>query len=188
MRASRKKIAVGILRVLGDCPKSYLTTLICDHTLIPMLSEVLTEDLVNPSLPARSKNEVIGAMLDMLCATGKVENRDAALQAIIDNEARMSTGMEHGIAIPHAKTEAVNELLACVAITRKKVDFESLDRKPARIFIMTLSPKGRTGPHIRFLAEVSRLLKSEKKRKQVLAAKQPKELLSALIAESGADN
>lgn len=149
-----------------------------------MLSEVLTEDLVNPSLPARNKNEVIGAMLDMLCATGKVHDRDAALQAIMDNEARMSTGMEHGIAIPHAKTEAVNELLACVAVTRKKVDFESLDRKPANIFIMTLSPKGLTGPHIRFLAEVSRLLKSKTRRKQVLAARHPKELLSAFTEET----
>lgn len=148
-----------------------------------MLSELLTEDLVNPSLAATSKNEVILKMLDMLCSTGKVLDRDAALQAIMDNEARMSTGMEHGIAIPHAKTDAVKELLAGVAVTRKKVDFESLDRKPARIFIMTLSPKGRTGPHIRFLAEVSQLLKDEKRRKQVLAAKNAKDLLSVLTTD-----
>lgn len=148
-----------------------------------MLSELLTEDLVNPSLAATSKNEVILNMLDMLCSTGKVLDRDAALQAIMDNEARMSTGMEHGIAIPHAKTDAVKELLAGVAVTRKKVDFESLDRKPARIFIMTLSPKGRTGPHIRFLAEVSQLLKDEKRRKQVLAAKNAKDLLSVLTTD-----
>lgn len=153
------------------------------HTLKPMLSELLTEDLVNPSLAATSKNEVILNMLDMLCSTGKVLDRDAALQAIMDNEARMSTGMEHGIAIPHAKTDAVKELLAGVAVTRKKVDFESLDRKPARIFIMTLSPKGRTGPHIRFLAEVSQLLKDEKRRKQVLAAKNAKDLLSVLTTD-----
>lgn len=160
-----------------------MTSITRVHTLKPMLSELLTEDLVNPSLAATSKNEVILKMLDMLCSTGKVLDRDAALQAIMDNEARMSTGMEHGIAIPHAKTDAVKELLAGVAVTRKKVDFESLDRKPARIFIMTLSPKGRTGPHIRFLAEVSQLLKDEKRRKQVLAAKNAKDLLSVLTTD-----
>ncbi|MFP4643284.1 MAG: PTS sugar transporter subunit IIA [Spirochaetales bacterium] len=149
-----------------------------------MLAEVLTEDLVKPGLQARTKNDVIVSMLDVLYKTGKVRDRDAALQALMDNEARMSTGMEHGIAIPHAKTEAVDELLACVAVTRKKIDFESLDRKPARIFIMTLSPKGSTGPHIRFLAEVSQLLKDEKKRKQVLAARSASDLLSALLEPS----
>ncbi len=151
-----------------------------------MLSEVLTEDLVTTGLQARTKNDVIVSMLDMLCTTGKVRDRDAALQALMDNEARMSTGMEHGIAIPHAKTDAVDELLACVAVTKKKIDFESLDRKPARIFIMTLSPKGRTGPHIRFLAEVSQLLKDEKKRKQVLSARNSRDLLSALVEPSKA--
>ncbi len=151
-----------------------------------MLSEVLTEDLVTTGLQARTKNDVIVAMLDTLCTTGKVRDRDAALQALMDNEARMSTGMEHGIAIPHAKTDAVDELLACVAVTKKKIDFESLDRKPARIFIMTLSPKGRTGPHIRFLAEVSQLLKDEKKRKQVLAARSSADLLAALVEPSKA--
>lgn len=149
-----------------------------------MLAEVLTEDLVDTGLSARNKNDVIVAMLDMLCSTGKVRDRDAALQALMDNESRMSTGMEHGIAIPHAKTDAVDELLACVAITRKKIDFESLDRKPARIFIMTLSPKGRTGPHIRFLAEVSQLLKDDKKRKQVLGAKNSKDLLAILTNQA----
>ena len=151
-----------------------------------MLSEVLTEDLVTTGLQARTKNDVIVSMLDMLCTTGKVRDRDAALQALMDNEARMSTGMEHGIAIPHAKTDAVDELLACVAVNKKKIDFESLDRKPARIFIMTLSPKGRTGPHIRFLAEVSQLLKDEKKRKQVLSARNSRDLLSALVEPSKA--
>ncbi len=151
------------------------------YALHTMLQEVLTEDLVTTDLKARTKNEVIVQMLDMLCTTGKVADRDAALQALMDNENRMSTGMEHGIAIPHAKTDAVDELLACVGITRKKIDFESLDRKPARIFIMTLSPKGRTGPHIRFLAEISQLLKDEKRRKQVLACKTSADLLSTLF-------
>ncbi|MFP4508766.1 MAG: PTS sugar transporter subunit IIA [Spirochaetaceae bacterium] len=146
-----------------------------------MLREVLTEKLVTIDLKARTKNEVIVQLLDMLYASGKVSDREAALHALMENENRMSTGMEHGIAIPHAKTDAVEELLACVGITKKKVDFESLDRKPARIFIMTLSPKGRTGPHIRFLAEISQLLKDEKRRKQVLSCKTDSELLSVLL-------
>ncbi len=145
-----------------------------------MLKEVLTGDLVTVDLPGKTKNDVISALLDMLVSTGRVEDRDMALQALLDNESRMSTGMENGIAIPHAKTDAVSELLACVGVSKRKIDFESLDRKPSRIFIMTLSPKGRTGPHVRFLSEISQLLKDEDKRKAVLSAKTDAELLSIL--------
>jgi len=92
----------------------------------------------------------------------------------------MSTGMENGIAIPHGKTDAVEELLAGVGITKHDVDFNSLDGKPCRIFIMTLSPSHRTGPHIQFLSEISQLLRSEEKRKKLLSAADSREILRAL--------
>ena len=146
-----------------------------------MLKEVLTQDLVAVGLPARTKEEVINTLLDMLCTTGKVKDRQKALADILANEARMSTGLEQGIAIPHAKTDAVDELVACVAVTSHKIDFESIDHKPARIFIMTLSPIGQTGPHVKFLAEVSRLLKDKKVRQKVLEAADSAELLQMLV-------
>ena len=88
--------------------------------------------------------------------------------------------MEHGIAIPHAKSDAVDELIACVGISRRKIDFESLDGKAAQIFIMTLSPRDHVGPHVRFLAEMSQLLRDAKMRKRLLKAKNPEELLGLL--------
>ena len=92
----------------------------------------------------------------------------------------MSTGMKHGIAIPHGKTQAVSELVACVGVSDKEVDFEALDHKGCRIFIMTLSPPDKTGPHLQFLAEVSMLFRSEEKRQAILKAKSSEELLAIL--------
>ena len=92
----------------------------------------------------------------------------------------MSTGMENGIAIPHGKTDAVEELVACVGISKKPVDFNSLDGKPCRIFIMTISPSHRTGPHIQFLSEISQLLRSEAKRKKLLEANDARTILQIL--------
>ena len=127
-----------------------------------MLKETLSSDLVTTALTGRTKSEVIHALMDIVCRTGKVRDREAALRAVLDHEVTMSTGMENGIAIPHAKTDAVDGLVACVGVTKHGVDFESLDRRPARIFIMTLSPVSGVGPHVQFLAEISRILTHSK--------------------------
>ncbi|WP_460056991.1 PTS sugar transporter subunit IIA [Spirochaeta dissipatitropha] len=147
-----------------------------------MYKETLTLDTVTTSLSGSNKHEIISSLLDLLCKTGKVSDRQLALNDLLEHESAMSTGMEHGIAIPHAKSDSVEELVACVGVSRKKIDFECLDRKPAQIFIMTLSPKGSTGPHVRFLAEMSQLLKDAKLRKRILKAKSDKELLEILQA------
>ena len=144
------------------------------------LKKVLTPSVVTPSLQGRTKHEVIEALVDMLCATGKVADRALALNAVLEREAKMSTGMAHGIAIPHGKTDAVESLVACVGVTPEEVEFESLDGRPCRIFIMTLSPLNRTGPHIQFLAEISQLLKSPDRRERLIAATTPDAMLRVL--------
>ncbi|AFG38361.1 PTS sugar transporter subunit IIA [Spirochaeta africana] len=145
-----------------------------------MIFTELDESLVRPGMTAENKDDVVDQMLQMLAATGKVGDVAAAREALIANEQRTATGMQHGIAIPHAKTEAVDELLACVAVTTKPIDCSAVDGKPSRIFIMTLSPPDRVGPHIRFLSEIGRILKSRKVRDRVLKAATPAELLQAL--------
>lgn len=145
-----------------------------------MLKETLTLDLVTTDLPGTDKPSVIRALLDLLVKTGKVKDPDQALTDLLEHEAEMSTGMQDGIAIPHVKTDTVDELITCVGISKRKIDFESLDRKPSRIFIMTLSPKGTVGPHARFLAEIGTLLREARIRKQILKAKNDEQLLDIL--------
>ncbi len=144
------------------------------------LLKYLTLESVTTDLRGSTKQEIIEALLDIIVKTGKVRDRGSALDSILTREKKMSTGMENGIAIPHGKTDAVEELLAGVGITKHDVDFNSLDGKPCRIFIMTLSPSHRTGPHIQFLSEISQLLRSEEKRKKLLSAADSREILRAL--------
>lgn len=145
-----------------------------------MLKETLSIDTVTTDLPGTDKDGVIRALLDLICKSGKVKDPELALDDVLAHETGMSTGMEQGIAIPHAKSDAVDQLVACVGVSRRKIDFESLDRKPAQIFVMTLSPRDGTGPHVQFLAEISRLLKEAKFRKKILKAKTDEELLEIL--------
>jgi len=144
------------------------------------LKTILTPDTIDLHLKGSTKEEIINELLDILVSAGKIQDRSAALSAVMDREGKMSTGMKHGIAIPHGKCASTQDLVACIGISEKPVDFDSLDHQPCRIFIMTLSPVEKTGPHLQFLAEVSLLFKSSEKRKEILEAKTPEEILKIL--------
>lgn len=144
------------------------------------LRKLLSEDTIRMRIESDTKEGVIAEMIEALAAAGKITDRAAALKAIIDRESKMSTGMQNGIAIPHGKTDTVRELIATMAIKPEGVDFASLDGRPATIFIMTLSPLNRAGPHIQFLAEMSQLLNDPERRKAVLAAPDARAMLDVL--------
>jgi PTS system nitrogen regulatory IIA component len=144
------------------------------------LKKLLTKDTICLHLKGTSKESIINELLDILYATGKIRDRDAAYSAVMDREKKMSTGMKHGIAIPHGKTASVEDLVACIGISESPVDFDSLDGEPCRIFIMTLSTLEKTGPHLQFLAEISLLFKSSEKRGEILKAASAEEVLRIL--------
>jgi PTS system nitrogen regulatory IIA component len=142
------------------------------------LKNVLNSSVIIMSLNGETKQEIIEEMLDLLVNTGKVSDREQALKDLLAREQKMSTGIQYGVAIPHAKTTAVKELTACIAVKKDGVDFQALDGELSRIFFMTLSPVNRTGPHVQFLAEISMVVKTESARKQILEAQTPREILS----------
>ncbi len=144
------------------------------------LRTVLTPETVNLHLKGKTKEEIIDEMLDILVKAGKVTDKAAARDCVLERERKMSTGMKHGIAIPHGKTDTVSDLVACIGISDNPVDFDSLDQDPCRIFIMTLSPVNKTGPHLQFLAEVSLLFKSAGKRQQILETQDKAEVIKIL--------
>ena len=159
----------------------FLTILESGFTLTIMnLKSVLTADTVSLNLKGSTKEEIINELLDILVNAGKIPDRVAAYDAIMDREYKMSTGMKHGIAIPHGKTGSIQDLVACIGVSEKPVDFDSLDHEPCRIFIMTLSPVEKTGPHLQFLAEISLLFKSSEKRRDMLNSKSAEEIIKIL--------
>ncbi|MDR1239890.1 MAG: PTS sugar transporter subunit IIA [Treponema sp.] len=144
------------------------------------LKTVLTVETISRHLKGTSKEEIINELLDILVAAKKIPDREAAFSAVMDREQKMSTGMKHGIAIPHGKSATIHDLVACIGISDKPVDFDSLDHEPCRLFIMTLSPVEKTGPHLQFLAEISLLFKSAEKRQEILNAPSAEAILKIL--------
>ena len=144
------------------------------------LKKLLSEDTIIFNLKGTTKEEIIQEMVDLLVSRGRIKDRDAALKAVLDREAKMSTGMQHGIAIPHGKTDSVDKLVTALALKKEGVDFGSMDGKPSTIFIMTISSISRTGPHIQFLSEISQVLNDPEKRNRILASQSASEVLEVL--------
>ena len=147
------------------------------------LKKVLSPDTVWVDLKADTKDGILVEMIDRLVAAGKVKNREDALKAVRDREAKMSTGMQNGVAIPHGKYASIKSLVAAIVLNKDGVNFDSMDGSPSTIFIMTLSPTKRTGPHIQFLAEVSRLISQPAERERLLAAKTHAEIYEILTGK-----
>ena len=146
------------------------------------LKTILNKDVISLHLKGTTKEEIINELLDILVAAKKIVDRPAAYAAIMDREEKMSTGMKHGIATPHGKTPTLKDLVACIGISDTPVDFDALDHEPCRIFIMTLSPVEKAGPHLQFLAEICLLFKSDVKRQEMLNATAPDEVVKILSA------
>jgi PTS system nitrogen regulatory IIA component len=147
------------------------------------LKKVLSPDTVWVDLKADTKNGIIEEMIDRLVAAGKVKDREGALKAVLDREDKMSTGMQNGVAIPHGKSNCIKSLVAAIGLNKAGVNFDSMDGSPSTIFIMTLSPASRTGPHIQFLAEVSRLISQPVERERLLAARTHAEIYDILTGK-----
>ncbi len=137
------------------------------------LKKVLSPDAIWVDLKADTKQGIIEEMVDRLLAAGKINDR----------EAKMSTGMQNGVAIPHGKTNAVKSLIAAVGLHKAGIDFDSIDGVPSTIFIMTLAPIDRRGPHIQFLAEISRLIGQASEREKLLACRTHNEIYTRLTGK-----
>jgi fructose-specific phosphotransferase system IIA component len=134
------------------------------------LMEILSGKSVVVGLEGQNKRDVLIELVNSLEVGDKITDRDKVLDAVLLREEIMSTGIGHGIAIPHGKSEYVTELGGVLGIKKDGVDFDALDGKPTYIFFLLVSPLDVSGPHIKALARISRLLKGEDFRQKLIAA------------------
>ena len=136
-----------------------------DDELTPQEREQVDQMLAsNPE-----QREILEELVDVLEVGEKISDREKVLEAVLQREEIMSTGIGHGIAIPHGKSEFVKELGGVLGIKSEGVEFDSLDGQPTFIFFLLVSPMDVSGPHIKALARISRLLKGEDFRQKLIA-------------------
>jgi mannitol/fructose-specific phosphotransferase system IIA component (Ntr-type) len=144
------------------------------------LSELLNPNAVCLRLRARTKREVLVELVELLEASHGFSSQGEILDRVMRREAMMSTGLFPGAAIPHGKARSVDRMAAACGLAPEGVDFESEDGKPTYLFVLLVSPESATTPHVRLLANISRLLKEDSVRKGLLEAQSPEEFLAAV--------
>lgn len=121
------------------------------------ITDLLPAALIKVDLQSDTKDELFEEMVQVLVANGLLRDRAAALRALWEREAKMSTGVGHGLALPHGKIAEARELLLAMGVSRRGIDYDALDGEPVHVVVLVLAEVGNPGPHIQALAEVSRL-------------------------------
>lgn len=130
------------------------------------------------------KWDSISKLVDHLVASGRIAKEAAGeiREAITSRERSMSTGMENGIAIPHAAVDSVKKIVACLGIVGREggLDYQSIDGRPTRLVVLLVIPKAEKLLHIRTLADVARVFGRDSVRGSLLAAQNADEAWAAL--------
>ena len=122
------------------------------------LAEILSPECILVPMKAADKPQAIRELVHAIAAGGKCTDEQEMLDAVFAREAIRSTGIGHGLAVPHGKCHCCDDLVMALGKPATPIDFESKDGKPAEIIVLLASPHDKTGPHIQALARISRLM------------------------------
>jgi mannitol/fructose-specific phosphotransferase system IIA component (Ntr-type) len=147
---------------------------------INTLFNLISPKNINLRLKGRTKETIINELLDILASPRKLLNRDMALKDLLDREQVMSTAMPNGIAIPHAKTNAVQDLTIAIGIKKPGVDFDSPFDDKSNIIILALAPPNKAKPLYKFLIAITAVLNDDNLRSKILSVKKPEEVVELL--------
>lgn len=147
--------------------------------------DFISKDSIKLNMEARGKKESISELVDVLVQSGKIkkEARDAIIKAILEREELGSTGIGQGVAIPHAKTNLLSEIVGAVGISKKGIEFNTLDGEPAYIIFMLIAPIDSSGLHLKALARISHLLKDKFFRQALRDANKVDEVIKIIKEE-----
>lgn len=149
------------------------------------ISELLNREAIISDLHAVEKPSVIRELATVISASTKAPAEEIA-KVLTEREQLGSTGIGGGIAIPHGKLDSVDSIVVGFGLSKKGVNYDSLDNKPVHIFFVLLTPENSTGGHLKVLAQISKLLKMEPLRKGLLAAESVDEI-HQIISEQDED-
>ena len=144
------------------------------------LHEIISHECVKAPLERNDKKGVIGELVALLAATGVITDADAFAETVWAREQARSTGIGHGLAIPHGKSELVTSLAMAVGKPAEPIEFGAIDGKPVKLVVLLASPVDKTSEHIQALARISRLMTVEEFREKIYAAPSSEEIFELL--------
>ena len=144
------------------------------------LSDTLTTDRIVSDLQGPDKESVITELVEVAHEAGLLPNKEQYLERVLDREFLLSTGLGHGVAVPHAQAEGVQGLFCCLGISRNGVTYESVDDEPARILCLICAEEGDDAPYLLLLSNLTRLFGQADIRDRILQATSPDQIMAVI--------
>lgn len=147
------------------------------------LMEILSRDCVRAPLSCTDKKGVIDELVDLLDGADKVNDATALKEAVWTREQARTTGIGHGLAIPHGKSDSVPSLVMAIGRPSEPIDFAAIDGKPVQLVVLLASPPDKTSDHIQALARISRLMTDDVFRTHVYESEDSDEVFTLFQAQ-----
>lgn len=147
------------------------------------LSDLLSHNIIVSSLKSCSKEGIIEEMAEAISQAHPSLGKNEIASTLLEREKLGSTGIENGIAVPHAKFKELEHIILAIGRSREGVEFQSHDGKPAHLFFILLSPDSSAGIHLKTLAQLSKLLRKENVRTKLMEAETSEDIYNAIITE-----
>ena len=148
-----------------------------------MLSDFMRNELVLLDLSSDKKEDAIKELISPVIKEGFTNSKDTLHKAILEREARGSTAIGNGVAIPHAETPSIKEKIIVFGRSKKGINFDAIDNKPVNLFFMIISPNREVCPHLKTLATISRLLKNKAFRDDLMSATSSEDIIKLIAME-----
>jgi PTS system nitrogen regulatory IIA component len=144
------------------------------------ITEIFKKEFIIEDLKAKNKRGVLAELSEIFTLGPIKMDSKLMVDVLMEREKLGSTGIGDGIAIPHGKLKGLDTLLLSFGRSRVGVDFESIDGKPVHLFFLLMAPESSTGQHLKALAKISRMLKDERFRSELMSARSAEGLFKAI--------
>lgn len=151
------------------------------------LLDILSVDCIKAPMTATEKHGAIDELIDLLARAGRVKSPAALKDAVWIREQTRTTGIGHGLAIPHGKSPGVDSLVIAIGKPAAPMEFGAIDGKPVRLIVLLASPPEKSPDHIQALAQISRMMMMEDFRQKVYAAQTGAEVYELIRAQEQID-
>jgi nitrogen PTS system EIIA component len=146
------------------------------------ISKYLDEHLI-VFLDAHTRDEALHALIDCLDSKSKLKDKEAFYQAVLAREKIVSTGIGMGVAIPHAKLPLYDEFFIIIGIQKQGIEWKALDGAPVRLIFLIGGPDDKQTEYLQLLSRLTLAIKDAERRKNMLLATSPREILDLFSAE-----
>ncbi|MBW1813943.1 MAG: PTS sugar transporter subunit IIA [Deltaproteobacteria bacterium] len=135
----------------------------------------LKKEAILDDLKSQDKKGIIEELVTPIASIASINYEDI-VRVLLERERLGSTGIGNGIGIPHGKLKGIDSLILGFGLSRKGIDFESMDGQPTHIFFLLISPENSAGLHLKLLAQISKILKVDSFREKLIQASNTDEI------------